>query len=55
MQLDNKKTTDKNVSCLKEDLQLGDGKKTIDSAKTRNILRSYDTIVLRIFLRNFSW
>ena len=32
------KTTDKNVSCLKKDLQLGHRKKTIDLAKTKNIL-----------------
>ena len=32
------KTTDQNVSCLKKELQLGNGEKTIDLTKLNNIL-----------------
>ena len=32
------KTTDQNVSCLKRELQLKSGEKTIDLTKTKNIL-----------------
>ena len=32
------KTTDRNVSCLKKELQLGNGEKTIDLTKIKNVL-----------------
>ena len=38
------KTVDQNVSCLKKELQLGNGKKTIDLTKIKNILFQYEKL-----------
>ena len=38
------KTTDQNVSCLKRELQLKSGEKTIDLTKTKNILFQHENL-----------
>ena len=38
------KTVDQNISCLKKELQLGNGKKTIDLTKIKNILFQYEKL-----------